>query len=122
MVSISEVSKSFGGRTLFADASLVISRRDRIGLVGPNGAGKTTLFSMILRQQEPDKGEIVAERDVSIGYLPQENAPVGEETVLELATAISPEVVRLQKLLKAEELDHHHDEDVHAKFEELGGF
>jgi ATP-binding cassette, subfamily F, member 3 len=122
MVSISEVSKSFGGRTLFADASLVVNRRDRIGLVGPNGAGKTTLFSMILREQEPDKGEIVAERNVSIGYLPQENAPVGDETVLGLATAISPEVVRLQKLLKAEEHDHHHDEDVHAKFEELGGF
>jgi ATP-binding cassette subfamily F protein 3 len=122
MVSISEVSKSFGGRTLFADASLVINRRDRIGLVGPNGAGKTTLFSMILRQQEPDKGEIVTERNVSIGYLPQENAPVGHETVLELATAVSPEVVRLQKLLTAEEHDHHHDEDVHAKFGELGGF
>ena len=89
MVNISEVSKSFGGRTLFEDASLVVNRRDRIGLVGPNGAGKSTLFSMILREQEPDKGEIATERNVTVGYLPQENAPVGDETVLEVATAIA---------------------------------
>ena len=89
MVNISEVSKSFGGRTLFDDASLVVNRRDRIGLVGPNGAGKSTLFSMILRQQEPDKGEIATERNVTVGYLPQENAPVGNETVLEVATAVA---------------------------------
>jgi len=120
MVSISEVSKSFGGRTLFSDASLVVNRRDRIGLVGPNGAGKSTLFSMILREQEPDKGEIVAERNVTIGHLPQETAPVGSETVLELASAVSPEIVRLQKLLK--DGQHDHDEDVHARFDELGGF
>ena len=120
MVSISEVSKSFGGRTLFAEASLVVNRRDRIGLVGPNGAGKSTLFSMVLREQEPDKGEVITERNVTLGYLPQESAPVGNETVLELATAISPEIVRLQKLFKADEHDHH--EDLHAKFDELGGF
>ena len=88
MVNISEVSKSFGGRTLFSDASLVVNRRDRIGLVGPNGAGKSTLFTMILRQQDPDNGEIATERNVTVGYLPQENAPVGDETVLEVATAI----------------------------------
>src|SRR3954468_2498719 len=115
MVTISEVSKSFGGRTLFADVSLVVNRRDRIGLVGPNGAGKSTLFSMILRAQEPDQGEIVAEGNVTIGPWPQEPAPAGKETVLELATATAPEIVRLQKLLKDGE--HDHDEDVHAKFE-----
>jgi len=123
MISISDVSKSFGGRTLFSEASLQVNRQDRIGLVGPNGAGKSTLFSMILRTQEPDKGEISIERNVIIGYLPQETAAVGEETVLELATAISPEIVRLQKHIKGE-MDHleAHDDDVHSRFEELGGF
>ena len=121
MISISDVGKSFGGRTLFSEASLQINRQDRIGLVGPNGAGKSTLFSLILRTQEPDAGEIHTERNVTVGYLPQESAPAGEETVLELATAISPEVVRLQKLLKDEDA-HHPDEDVHARFDELGGF
>ena len=44
MLTISQVTKSFGGRTLFADASLQINPGDRIGLIGPNGAGKSTLF------------------------------------------------------------------------------
>lgn len=124
MISISDVSKSFGGRTLFSDASLQINRQDRIGLVGPNGAGKSTLLSLILRTQEPDAGEIITERSVTIGYLPQESAPVGDETVLELATAISSEIVRLQKLLQGSDHAKHDDhfEDVHAKFDELGGF
>jgi len=92
MLTISGLTKRFAGRTLFADVSLQVNRQDRIGLVGPNGAGKTTLFNLILRSESPDEGEITFERNVTVGYLPQETAPVGDETVLELATAISPEL------------------------------
>src|SRR5213075_3096268 len=99
MLSISGISKSFGGRTLFADASLQVNRQDRIGLVGPNGAGKSTLFSLILGNESPDDGKIALERNVTLGYLPQESAPAGDETVVELATAISPEVSKLQRMI-----------------------
>ena len=58
MLTISQVSKSFGGRILFEDASMQVNRGDRIGLVGPNGAGKTTLFSLILGEEVPDAGGI----------------------------------------------------------------
>lgn len=125
MLTISGVGKSFGGRTLFEDVSLQVNRGDRIGLVGPNGAGKTTFFSLILGYEAPDAGTITLERGVTIGHLPQESAPAGNETVLELATAISPEIARLQKEIKSwdsahpEEKDHH--EDIHARFDELGG-
>ena len=44
MLTIADVSKSYGTRELFADVSLFIARTDRLGLVGPNGAGKSTLF------------------------------------------------------------------------------
>jgi ATP-binding cassette subfamily F protein 3 len=126
MLTLSEVSKSFGGRTLFADVSIQVNRGDRIGLVGPNGAGKSTLFSLILQKDSPDTGTISFQRNVTLGFLPQESAPAGEETVLELATAITPEVEQLQKKLKAWEADHpmetdHHD-DIHARFDELGGY
>ena len=56
MLTISQVSKSFGGRMLFEDASLQVNRGDRVGLVGPNGAGKSTLFSLILGEASPDEG------------------------------------------------------------------
>ena len=91
MLTISEMTKAFGARVLFEDASLQVNRGDRIGLVGPNGAGKSTLFSLVLGHDRPDAGEVSIERNTTVGHLPQETAPVGDETVLELATAIPAE-------------------------------
>src|SRR5206468_12035906 len=85
MLTISQVSKAFAGRTLFQDASLQVNRGDRIGLVGPNGAGKSTLFSLILGEASPDEGKISIQKSATVGFLPQENAPAGEETVLQMA-------------------------------------
>src|SRR5690606_6162901 len=99
MLTLAQVSKSFGGRTLFSDVSLQVNRDDRIGLVGPNGAGKSTLFSLILGEDAPDEGKVVKERGASIGFLPQESAPVGDDTVLEVACAISPELAKAQKII-----------------------
>src|SRR5580658_1583554 len=126
MLTLSEVSKSFGPRTLFENVSLQVNREDRLGLVGPNGAGKSTLFSLILNQDSPDAGSIHFEKNITVGHLPQENAPAGEETVLELAMAITPEITELQRKIKAwdsahpSELDHH--ENIHARYDELGGY
>ena len=85
MLTVSQVSKSFAGRILFDDVSLQVNRGDRIGLVGPNGAGKSTLFSLILDESSPDAGKVSVEKNVTLGYLPQETAVAGEESVLELA-------------------------------------
>ncbi len=130
MLTLSGITKAYGGRTLFSDVTLQINREDRIGLVGPNGAGKTTLFSMMLGEGSPDAGEIITERNVKIGYLPQESAPIADETVIELATAISPEFVKLRRVIKAWELDHpieaQHSEDIHDnihdRYNELDGY
>lgn len=85
MLTLSRVSKSFAGRTLFEEASLQVNAGDRIGLIGPNGAGKTTLFSLLLKADEPDEGTISLQRGVRCGYLPQETAAATEGTVMELA-------------------------------------
>jgi ATP-binding cassette, subfamily F, member 3 len=130
MLTLSGIRKAYGERVLFADATLQVNREDRIGLVGPNGAGKTTLFSIILGEESADAGQVTFERGLSFGYLPQENAPVADETVIELATAITPEYTNLRRILKAWEADHptealHPDEihdDIHDRFNQLGGF
>ena len=88
MLTVSRLSKSFGGRILFEDASLQVNRGERIALIGPNGAGKTTLFSILLGLDEADTGEVALQRGLKVGYLPQESAPVNDETVLEVATAL----------------------------------
>ncbi|HEX5219975.1 MAG TPA: ABC-F family ATP-binding cassette domain-containing protein [Verrucomicrobiae bacterium] len=130
MLTLSGITKAYGGRTLFSDVTLQLNREDRIGLVGPNGAGKSTLFGIILGEEAPDDGKIMTERNVNIGYLPQESAPIGDETVIEIATAISPEFVKLRRVIKAWEHDHPiealHPEDIHDnihdRYNELNGY
>jgi ATP-binding cassette subfamily F protein 3 len=126
MLTLSEVSKAYGGRTLFAGASLSVTREDRLGLVGPNGTGKSTLFSLILGSESPDAGKIEWQRGMSVGHLPQESAPASDETVLELATAVTPEITALRRRVRAFEAGHDHDSadfhEVQAHFDHLGGF
>src|SRR2546430_17587263 len=103
MLTVTQLSKSFSGRILFDDVSLQVNRGDRIGLVGPNGAGKSTLFSLILGEVSPDRGQIALEKSATIGFLPQETTAAGDETVLELALATTPDLVRAQQIIKRHE-------------------
>jgi ATP-binding cassette, subfamily F, member 3 len=100
MITIHQLSHSFGGNPLLENISLQIGRKDRIGLIGPNGAGKSTLFSFILGEQTPDEGTITKERRVTVGFLPQESAPSGDETILQLATTITPQLEEAYTLLR----------------------
>jgi ATP-binding cassette subfamily F protein 3 len=126
MLTLSDVSKSFGARTLFEDVSLSINLGERIALVGPNGAGKSTLFSIILGTGEPDSGSVVLDKHTTLGYLPQETAATGEETVLELACAITEEHGKLMRVLadgaRAGTTDTEEYHDALGKYAELGGY
>jgi len=117
MLTVSQISKGFGQKTLFTDISLRLLRGERIGLVGPNGAGKTTLFSIIMGDMESDSGEIELERGTRIGFLPQESAPAGDETVAELAASVSPEFTRIYKTLRE-----HPDPDAPERLEAVERF
>ena len=126
MLTLSNVGKSFGARTLFEDVSLSINLGERIALVGPNGAGKSTLFSIILGTGEPDSGSVVLDKHTTLGYLPQETAATGDETVLELACAITEEHGKLMRILsdgartgETETAEYH---DALGKYAELGGY
>ncbi len=122
MLTISQVTKAFAGRVLFQEASLQVNRGDRVGLVGANGAGKSTLFSLILGEASPDEGKVSLEKSATIGFLPQENAPAGEETVLELACSASPELAKAQRILQTMPEDsREHHEALHV-FDEYGGW
>lgn len=123
MLTISQISKGFGPKTLFSEISFRLLRGERVGLVGPNGAGKTTLFNIVLGLNEPDSGEIELERNIRIGYLPQESAPAGEETVAELATSITPEIEGIYNSLRQyPEADAPERLAVIERFVELDGY
>lgn len=89
MLTLSDLRKAYGPRTLFEDVTLFLQRHERLGFVGPNGAGKSTLFRILLGEEEPDGGEVSWERGSRVGYLPQESMECGEATILEIAVGHS---------------------------------
>lgn len=72
MISITNLSFHFGGRTLYDNTSLHIKPKDRIGLIGANGTGKSTLLRLIDGEYQPDGGVISKSNDCSIGFLNQD--------------------------------------------------
>ena len=96
MVSIDNVTVSFGGWDLFKDISLLINPRDRIGLVGKNGAGKTNLLKVIMGLQPPTAGAITMSGDSSLGYLPQQMKVHDTTTLVEETAKAFEEVLTLE--------------------------
>ena len=83
VLQVQSLSKSYGTRQLFSDATVSITEEQRIGFIGANGAGKTTLIRVILGLESTDSGQIMLYPDTRLGYLEQhETFPEGE-TVLE---------------------------------------
>jgi len=82
MVSIQNISVSFGSFDLLSDISFLVNNQDRIGLAGKNGAGKSTLLKLIAGQQNPTSGRIERPKDFRIGYLPQQMKVDDTTTVL----------------------------------------
>ena len=96
VLEIQNVSKEYGNKKALNSVSIEVKEGRIFGLLGPNGAGKTTLFSIILGELDADNGKVELERGKSIGFLPQESAPTEDETVIELATAVSPKLSEIQ--------------------------
>ncbi|MBR2400270.1 MAG: ABC-F family ATP-binding cassette domain-containing protein [Tidjanibacter sp.] len=97
MVSIDNVTVSFGGWDLFKEISLLINPRDRIGLVGKNGAGKTTLLKVIMGLQPPTSGVVTMSGDTTLGYLPQQMKVHDTTTLVEETAKAFEEVLHLER-------------------------
>jgi len=126
VITITNLSKSYGKKVLFENISLSINRTEKIGLIGPNGSGKTTLFSLILQEIEPSAGSVVVHKNIHIGYLPQEASFKSEASVLSELTEGDERIMRLKK--EKEELEErneaglkHYGEVLH-NLETLGYF
>ena len=96
MISLDNLTISYGGWTLFDGISFMINPKDRIGLVGKNGAGKTTLLRVITGEQQPTEGVVTISSECTIGYLPQQMR-VADTTSLVAETAKAfEEVLRIE--------------------------
>ena len=96
MISLDNLTGSYGGWTLFYNISFLINPKDRIGLVGKNGAGKTTLLRIITGEQQPTSGAVTINGECTIGYLPQTMRVADTTTLVEETAKAFDEVLRLE--------------------------
>ncbi len=111
MVSLSQVTVSFGGFDLFKDISFLVSPKERVGLVGKNGAGKTTLLRLIVGQMTPTSGLISIPRDLTIGYLPQQMDVANSRSVMDETMTAFSDTLKLAKEIEkiSKEIEHRTD-------------
>ena len=96
MISLDNLTISYGGWTLFDGISFMINPKDRIGLVGKNGAGKTTLLRVITGEQQPTEGAVTINGECSIGYLPQQMRVADTTTLIAETAKAFDEVLKIE--------------------------
>lgn len=74
IINIEHISKIYGEKTIYEDASFGIQQGDKIGIVGINGTGKSTLLKMVAGEEVPDEGQIIRQNGLKIAYVPQNPA------------------------------------------------
>lgn len=126
MLTIRNLTMNYGGQTLFDEADLTLNWGERVALVGPNGSGKSTLFHIVLGDEIPDSGKVERDEYAHVGYLSQEAGDPGEETALQIATAINPEMREVQRTMRKHEaagtLDSEEYAEAQDKFTLMNGF
>ena len=113
-LSVENISKSFGERTLFKDISFVINKDQKISFIAKNGSGKTTIMSIINGLDEPDTGQVVLRKSIRMAFLSQDNKLQDELTIEESIFASDNESL---KVIEAYEkaLENPEDEEAYQK-------
>ena len=136
MIALADkISKSFGGRVLYSNATLQLNAGERWALVGPNGAGKTTLLKIIMGLESADEGTVTFAKDATLGYLEQETELMGDSTALNEVIESAHEIkqwerkvndlsIKIAETPEGATLNKYLEDYAHAmeRFERLGGY
>ncbi len=135
MIRFDSISVQHGRQILFVEASAVVHRGDKVGLVGPNGAGKSTLFRLVTREEEPDEGQVSIDRGVTVAHFSQDVGEMSGRTAVEETmdgagpvSKVAAEMHALEHALadpaRADGMEAlvHRFGQVQARFDELGGY
>ena len=129
MITVSNVSLTFGGQKLFAGASLKFTPGNCYGIIGANGAGKSTFLKILSGELEPTTGEVVIPKDLRMSVLKQNQFQYDDKQVLETVILGNPRLhdISVEKdALYAKEDFSNEDgiraSELEAEFAELGGW
>ena len=136
MIHLSSITKQYGNKVLYKNASFQINPGEKIGLVGPNGAGKSTVFRVIVGEEGVDSGTISKSDKTVVGYFSQNIEEMGGKTALQEVISSAGKISELQKEIarleaRLSDPDLGEDEmvkvldkygEMQADFERLGGY
>lgn len=132
MITVSNLSKSYGGQVLYQNGSFFIGPGEKVGLVGPNGAGKTSLFRLIMGEERQDSGTVDYSKSLRICYFSQNVGELKGRSALEEVIHGNPRLgylkTEIAKIEHALESGDYSDEllekmgDYQMEFEKLGGY
>lgn len=97
IINVENITKSYTGRKLFAEASFYVQEHEKIGIIGINGTGKSTLLKIIAGQEEPDEGMVTKANHIVISYFSQNPDLDPDGSVID----------EVMKKVKTTELDEH---------------
>ncbi len=97
MIDLSNISLQFNGNYLFRDVNFKINSGDNVSLVGANGTGKSSLLKIIYGELLPESGKVIKQKNISIGYLPQENITHKGKSLIDEATSALTAIIQLRK-------------------------
>ncbi len=118
-ISVENLSKSFGLKTLFSGLTFGLSRGDKTALIAKNGTGKSTLLRILAKQEPQDSGILSIRNGLRIGYLEQDPALDPSKTIAEFISTGESEMVRIvmnYELAVAHQAENYNDA-THAAFE-----
>ncbi len=108
ILSVHGIKKSFDGKDILRDASFHVENNEKVAMVGINGAGKTTLLKLITGELSPEEGEVTFSRDVTWGYLAQNQNVDSGNTVFEELKEVKRNVIDLEESIRCAEEDMKH--------------
>ena len=97
MINVANISKHYGNKVLYKDASFQLNPGEKAGLVGPNGAGKTTIFRIITGDEGVDQGHVAKPEKTVVGYFSQNIEAMSGRTVIDEVKSAAGRLADLQK-------------------------
>jgi ATPase subunit of ABC transporter with duplicated ATPase domains len=99
MLRLESVSRHHSQQLLLVEASMSVYGKERVGLVGPNGSGKSSIFRMLVKEEEPDGGQVVVHSNTTIGYFSQDVGDMKGRSVIDETMSGAGEVAEIGKEL-----------------------